>query len=103
MTANHVSAAINYPNIFPRFAGQGFAERDDKDLALACLRIYNDWMIDEWCGGDGRGRLIPLTLVPLWSPALAAEEVRRCAAKGSYAIAFSREPVEARLPVALHR
>jgi predicted TIM-barrel fold metal-dependent hydrolase len=89
MDLNHVDAAINYPNIFPRFAGQGFLERSDKDLALACLRIYNDWMIDAWCAGAGKGRLIPLTLVPLWDPALAAEEVRRCAAKGSYAIAFS--------------
>lgn len=89
MDMNHCDAAINYPNIFPRFAGQGFLERSDKDLALACLRIYNDWMIDDWCAGAGRGRLIPLTLVPLWDPVLAAEEVRRCAAKGSYAIAFS--------------
>lgn len=92
MTENHVEAAINFPNIFPRFAGQGFAERSDKELALASLRIYNDWMIDDWCGGDGRGRLIPLTLVPLWDPELAAEEVRRCAAKGSFAIAFSENP-----------
>jgi predicted TIM-barrel fold metal-dependent hydrolase len=89
MDLNHVDAAINYPNIFPRFAGQGFLERSDKELALMCLRIYNDWMIDDWCAGAGKGRLIPLTLVPLWDPALAAEEVRRCAAKGSYAIAFS--------------
>jgi len=92
MDVNHCDAAINYPNIFPRFAGQGFAERNDKDLALQCLRIYNDWMIDEWCGGAGKGRLIPLTLIPLWDPKLAAEEVRRCAAKGSYAIAFSENP-----------
>jgi predicted TIM-barrel fold metal-dependent hydrolase len=98
MDLNHVSAAINYPNIFPRFAGQGFAERADKDLALACLRIYNDWMIDDWCGGAGRGRLIPLTLVPLWSPTLAAEEVRRCAAKGSHAIAFSENPSKLGFP-----
>ena len=89
MDLNHVDAAINYPNIFPRFAGKGFLERSDKELALACLRIYNDWMIDDWCAGAGKGRLIPLTLVPLWDPALAADEVRRCAAKGSYAIAFS--------------
>ena len=92
MTLNHVDAAINYPNIFPRFAGQGFAERKDKDLALACLQIYNDWMIDDWCTGPCKGRLIPLTLVPLWDPQLAADEVRRCAAKGSYAIAFSENP-----------
>jgi predicted TIM-barrel fold metal-dependent hydrolase len=89
MTDNHVEAAICYPNIFPRFAGQGFAERPDKELALLCLQIYNDWMIDEWCGGAGQGRLIPLTLVPLWDPQLAAAEVLRCADKGSHAIAFS--------------
>ena len=92
MDLNHVEAALNFPNIFPRFAGQGFLERSDKDLALTCLRIYNDWMIDEWCGGAGAGRLIPLTLVPLWDPTLAAEEVRRCAAKGSHAIAFTENP-----------
>jgi predicted TIM-barrel fold metal-dependent hydrolase len=92
MDLNHVEVSINYPNTFPRFAGQGFAERADKELALACLQIYNDWMIDEWCGGDGKGRLVPLTLVPLWDPQLAADEVRRCAAKGSYAIAFTENP-----------
>ena len=98
MTLNHVDAAINYPNIFPRFAGQGFAERKDKDLALTCLQIYNDWMIDDWCAGPGKGRLIPLTLIPLWDPQLAAEEVRRCAAKGSYAIAFSENPSKLGFP-----
>ena len=98
MTLNHVEAAINYPNIFPRFAGQGFAERDDKALGLTCLQIYNDWMIDDWCAGAGKGRLIPLTLVPLWDPVLAAEEVRRCAAKGSYAIAFSENPSKLGFP-----
>ena len=92
MDANHQQVGISYPNTFPRFAGQGFAERPDKTLALLCLQLYNDWMIDEWCGGAGRGRLVPLTLVPLWDPAAAATEVRRCAAKGSHAIAFSENP-----------
>ena len=94
MDINRVEASICYPNTFPRFAGQGFSERKDKDLALAALQVYNDWMIDDWCGGEARGRLIPLTLVPLWDPALAAAEVRRCAAKGSYAIAFTENPAK---------
>ena len=98
MDANFVDAAINFPNIFPRFAGQGFAERSDKELSLECLRIYNDWMIDEWAAGEAHGRLIPLTLVPLWSPQLAADEVRRCAAKGSYAVAFTENPSKLGLP-----
>ena len=94
MDANFQEVGINYPNTFPRFAGQGFAERADKELALTCLKIYNDWMIDEWCGGAGKGRLIPLTLIPLWDPVAAAAEVRRCAAKGSYTIAFSENPAK---------
>jgi predicted TIM-barrel fold metal-dependent hydrolase len=98
MDTNHVEASICYPNTFPRFAGQGFSDRKDLDLALASLQVYNDWMIDEWCGGDARGRLIPLTLVPLWDAELAAAEVRRCAAKGSYAIAFTENPAKLGFP-----
>jgi len=98
MDINHVEAAICYPNIFPRFAGQGFAERPDKELALLCLQIYNNWTIDEWCAGAGRGRLIPLTLIPLWDPHLAAAEVRRCASKGAHAVAFSENPTKLGLP-----
>ena len=63
-----------------------------------CVEAYNDWMIDEWCAGAGHGRLIPLTLIPLWDPELAAAEVRRCAAKGSFAVAFSENPVRLGLP-----
>jgi predicted TIM-barrel fold metal-dependent hydrolase len=84
----------------PRFCGQTFLDRRDKVFALECLRIYNDWMIDEWCGGDGVGRLIPLTLIPLWDVELAVEEVRRCAGKGSHAIAFSEIPAYLGLPSA---
>jgi predicted TIM-barrel fold metal-dependent hydrolase len=92
MTANHVDAAVCFPNSLPRFAGQTFSERDDKELALLCIQAYNDWMIDDWCAGDARGRLIPLAIVPLWDADLAAQEVRRCADKGSFAIAFVENP-----------
>ena len=92
MDQNHVEASVCFPNVLPRFCGQSFLEREDKDLALLCVKAYNDWMIDEWCAGDGKGRLIPMTLVPLWDPLLAAEEIRRCADKGSHAIAFTENP-----------
>jgi predicted TIM-barrel fold metal-dependent hydrolase len=62
------------------------------------VQAYNDWMIDEWCAGDGAAVLIPLTLIPLWDPELAAAEVRRCTDKGSYAVAFSENPVPLGLP-----
>jgi predicted TIM-barrel fold metal-dependent hydrolase len=93
----HIEASLAFPT-FPRFCGQTFLEHPDRELGLACVRAYNDWMIEEWCAGEGYGRLIPLTLIPMWDPKLAAAEVRRCAEKGSHAIAFSENPAKLRLP-----
>ena len=98
MTANHVEASLCFPNVLPRFCGQAFLERADKELALLCVRAYNDWILDEWTSGEGRGRLLPVTIVPLWDPHLAAAEVERCANKGGNAISFSENPFQLGLP-----
>jgi predicted TIM-barrel fold metal-dependent hydrolase len=91
-----VLASMCFPS-FPRFCGQVFNEAVDRELALLCVQAYNDWMIDEWCG-RAPGRFIPLTLIPLWDPTLAAAEVRRNADRGSTAVAFSENPAMLRLP-----
>ena len=96
MTLNHVQASLCFPN-YPRFAGQRFLEASDRDLARLCVRAYNDWMVDEWCGDSG-GRLIPLCIVPLWDATEAADEVRRNAARGVRAVAFSECPAWLGLP-----
>jgi predicted TIM-barrel fold metal-dependent hydrolase len=97
MDANHTEASMCFPTV-PRFCGQAFLQRKDKELALECLKVYNDWIIDEWCGGQARGRLIPNTVIPLWDVELAVKEVRRCADKGSHAVAFSEAPYALGLP-----
>jgi len=96
MDANHVEASLCFPN-YPRFCGQLFAEQPDKELARLCVQAYNDWMVDEWCAGSG-GRLIPLCIVPLWDVDLAAAEIRRNAARGVRAVAFSELPAWLGLP-----
>jgi predicted TIM-barrel fold metal-dependent hydrolase len=96
MTVNHIERSVCFPT-FPRFCGQTFKEAQDKELALACVRAYNDWMVDEWCDGSG-GRLIPLCIIPLWDVHLAAEEVRRNARRGVRAVAFSELPSWLGLP-----
>ena len=96
MDVNGVEAQLAFPN-YPRFCGQLFMRGKDRELALLCVRAYNDWMVEEWCGGSG-GRLIPLCLVPLWDAELAAEEVRRNAARGVRAVAFSELPPYLGLP-----
>ena len=96
MEMNGVEASLCFPN-YPRFCGQIFSEAPDKELALACIKAYNDWMVDEWCG-DSDGRLIPLIIVPLWDANLAADEIRRNAARGVRAVAFSELPPWLGLP-----
>jgi predicted TIM-barrel fold metal-dependent hydrolase len=96
MDVNWVEASLNFPT-FPRFCGQTFSEGKDKDLGLACVRAYNDWTIEEWCGDSG-GRLIPLAIVPLWDAELAAAEVRRNAPRGCRAVCFSEIPPHLGLP-----
>ncbi len=98
MDLDHIEASICFPNTLPRFCGQTFLEQDDKDLGFLCVRAYNDWMIDEWSAGEGRGRLVPLGIVPLWDPELAAAEVRRSAGKGCHAVSFTESPVPLGLP-----
>ena len=96
MDDNWIEASLCFPT-FPRFCGQTFTEAKDHDLGLLCVQAYNDWMIDEWCAESG-GRMIPLTLIPLWDPVLAAKEIRRTAAKGSRAVCFSEIPPNLGLP-----
>jgi predicted TIM-barrel fold metal-dependent hydrolase len=82
---------------FPPFCGQTFYEAKDHELGLACIKAYNDWMVEEWCGDSG-GRLIPLTIIPLWDAGLAAAEVERNAARGVRAVCFSEIPPHLGLP-----
>ena len=97
MTDNWTEASMCFPSSFVRFCGQRFYEAKDKELADLCVKAYNDWQVDEWCG-DSNGRLIPCIIVQLWDPQLAAAEVRRNAARGVRGMTFSEIPPYLGLP-----
>jgi predicted TIM-barrel fold metal-dependent hydrolase len=96
MDVNRTERSLCFPFI-TRFCGQLFLEAKDRDLGMNCVKAYNDWMIDEWCGDSG-GRLIPLCLIPLWDPVAAAAEIRGNAARGCRAITFPEMPSFLDLP-----
>jgi predicted TIM-barrel fold metal-dependent hydrolase len=91
-----ILASLCFPTV-TRFCGQLFMEASDREFGFECLKIYNDWLIEEWCGA-APGRYIPLTLIPMWDPALAAKEMERMAAQGVTAFAFSENPAPLGLP-----
>ena len=96
MDLDGIWAQVNFPD-FSRFAGHRFMVSHDFELAALCVRAYNDFILEEWCATDPQ-RLIPLIVVPLWDPAAAADEVRRTAAMGARAVAFSENPTTLGLP-----
>ena len=90
MNTDRVAAALMFPNL-PEFAGNLFQRTKDRELALLCIRAYNDWLLDEWCT-PYPDRFIGLALIPMWDPKLAAAEAERAIAKGARSVAFSLAP-----------
>jgi predicted TIM-barrel fold metal-dependent hydrolase len=96
MNAAGVLASMNFPS-FPGFSGRLFSAHPDKELAVALIRAYNDFVIDEWCG-QYPDRFIPMAMTPLWDAEAAAAEVRRVAAKGCHSLSFTENPLPLGFP-----
>jgi predicted TIM-barrel fold metal-dependent hydrolase len=78
-----------YPNV-GGFGSQAFLKLGDPELMLACVRAYNDFLV-EWISPDPR-RFIPICATPFWDPAAAALEIERCAKLGHKGVLFPGEP-----------
>jgi predicted TIM-barrel fold metal-dependent hydrolase len=96
MSAGGVLASMNFPS-FPSFSGRFFLNTEDKHLAQAVVRAYNDWHIEGWCGAYP-GRFIPMAIPMLWDPELSAAEIRRVAALGCRSLTFTENPATLGLP-----
>jgi predicted TIM-barrel fold metal-dependent hydrolase len=96
MDRDHVLASLLFPN-FPGFSGKNFNGAKDKDLALLCVKVYNDWILEQWCD-HSPGRFIGNILIPFWSPEEAAAEIERGAARGAKAFSFSEDPYKVGFP-----
>jgi predicted TIM-barrel fold metal-dependent hydrolase len=92
-----ISASLCFPSLLAGFAGTVFSRCSDPDLGLACVRAWNDWHNDVWAA-TYPGRMIPLQIPWLCDPKIAADEVRRNAARGFRAVSFLENPVTVGLP-----
>ena len=85
-TRHGVSRAV----LFPTFMLAGGTLLPN--LAPAVCRVYNDWIIQDYCGGSGR-RLIPVATLPVTDVDAAVAEVRRVAELGCPAVFVRTKPV----------
>lgn len=86
-----VWGSVCFSSLMWGFAGWRFSTQPDQEFGLACLRAYNDWMLEEWCATD-LDRYIPNQLPWLADPKIAADEIRRNAARGYRSVSFSENP-----------
>jgi hypothetical protein len=96
MNANGQLGGLCFPT-FVAFAGTLFLGAHDKEAAKVIISAYNDWHIDEWCGG-APGRFIPLAILPLWDIDACVAEAKRVAAKGCHTLSFPDNPAAKGLP-----
>jgi predicted TIM-barrel fold metal-dependent hydrolase len=109
---------VDAASIYPSPAISSFYQMDNRELALACVRAYNDWLIDEFCAPDP-DRLLSLPFVPVndGMPSCVAE-ADRVIAKGAKGLFLPLPNVpyhdtrydplwkiatEAKVPVTIHR
>lgn len=96
MWSNGVVASVNFPTL-PGFGGRKFQTFTDKELALACVRAWNDFVIDEWCAA-APGLFVPMVITATWDVDLAVAELRRCMDKGAKALCWVEDPAPLGLP-----
>lgn len=96
LLSNGIFASVSFPSL-PGFGGRKFATFDDKELALACVRAWNDYMLEEWCG-TGPDVFVPMHVLPVWEIDLAIKEHERCVGLGSKSICFIEDPNIVGLP-----
>ncbi len=90
-----VSHCITYPNV-GGFGNQNFLKIEDRDLRIACVEIYNDYMSDvQQRSGD---RILPMALVPWWDIEASVKEIERMAARGARGVVMCSNPHDSGMP-----
>lgn len=96
MDLDGVQSALCFPS-FPGFGGGTFIRAQDKELALECVKAWNDFNIDEWCA-TAPDRYVPLAILPVWDIDATVAEAKRVAEKGARTVSFPDSPVSVGLP-----
>ena len=97
MDINGVWASVNFPSQITGFCGRVFFMAEDRELGLACVRAWNDWLYEAWYLPHP-DRIVPLGITFLSDPELAASEIKRNAERGFTSVTLPERPHEIGLP-----
>ncbi|HEY1278132.1 MAG TPA: amidohydrolase family protein [Acidimicrobiales bacterium] len=95
-----IHAQVLYPNVAV-FNAKSIVGMKDPELQLACVRAYNDFLVD-W-SSVAPDRYVPVAALPFWDLALTLDEIERCAAIGHKGVIFTQDPSYFGLPMLTDR
>ena len=90
---------VDTHTLFPDIAGianNNFQKEGPEEFRLACIRAYNDWMIEHWV--DHSPRYIAQCIAPMWDVKLAIAEMDRAVQRGHKALVWHGAPEVLGLP-----
>lgn len=90
-------ASVCFPSGAWGFCGQRFMRMRDRDLGLACMRAYNDWVVDVWSATDP-SRLVAFQVPWFHDMEVAVTEIERNASRGVRCVSFSENPEKIGMP-----
>jgi predicted TIM-barrel fold metal-dependent hydrolase len=93
MDSDGVACSVLYPTLAGS-SGEKFGALSDPELERACVKAYNDWLIDEWLSCSER--FIPLCLVPLSPVQATVAEIKRATTKGHKGVVYPAVPMHLR-------
>jgi predicted TIM-barrel fold metal-dependent hydrolase len=84
---------IDVSVVYPAYAAQAYV-MPDRELGVACMRAYNDWMLGEFQGASPK-RIVGLPLLPVDDGMdVCIAELERCVRSGAKAILIPGLPVK---------
>jgi len=93
MDTEGVDYSVLYPTV-AGLAGEAFGRLEDPELELACVRAYNDWLLEEWAAASDR--FVPQCIVPIWPVEATIAEMQRAVGNGHRGIVFPALPMHLR-------
>lgn len=90
-----IYAQVLYPNLIG-FQSEAFMRMTNPQLGMACVRAYNDFLID--FGSIAPDRFIAVAWLPFWDVEASVQEMKRCARIGHKGIIFGSDFSSVGLP-----
>lgn len=90
-----IASQILYPNILGTDS-TAFLIHPDQEFSLACVRAYNDFLVEEYYAASDR--FIPIAVMPYWDLEASLSEMKRCADNHHRGILVANKYEQAGLP-----